>query len=112
LIRRISWIQSARREFDAFPESVRRKIGFALDRAGDGGKADSAKPLRGIEGGAFEIVANDRSGTYRTVYVLKLGADIWVVHAFQKKSARGIKTRQRDMDLIRERIRRLREDPR
>jgi phage-related protein len=52
---------------------------------------------------------DDRSGTYRAVYALKVGIDIWVVHAFQKKSVRGIKTPQREIDLIRERIKRLRE---
>jgi phage-related protein len=57
----------------------------------------------------FEVVADDRSGTYRAVYALKVGDDIWVVHAFQKKSVRGIKTPQREIDLIRERIKRLRE---
>lgn len=57
----------------------------------------------------FEIVADDRSGTYRAVYALKVGIDIWVVHAFQKKSVRGIKTPQREVDLIRDRIKRLRE---
>ena len=50
-----------------------------------------------------------RSGTYRAVYALKLGTDIWVVHALQKRSVRGIKTPQREIDLIRERIKRLRE---
>jgi phage-related protein len=108
-MRRVSWIESARRVFDRFPEAVRRKIAFGLDRAAEGGKADAAKPLRGIEGGVFEISADDRSGTYRAVYALKIGTDIWVLHAFQKKSTRGIKTQQRDIDLIRERIRRLRE---
>jgi phage-related protein len=55
-------------------------------------------------------MADDRSGTYRAVYAVKLGADIWVIHAFQKKSVRGIKTPQREIDLIRERIKRLREN--
>lgn len=54
--------------------------------------------------------ADDRSGTYRAVYALKIGVDIWVVHAFQKKSVRGIRTPQREIDLIRERIKRLREN--
>ena len=97
------------RAFEDFPEQVRRQIAFGLDRAAEGGKADNAKPLHGIEGGIFEIAADDRSGTYRAVYALKVDDDIWVVHAFQKKSVRGIKTPQREIDLIRERIKRLRE---
>ena len=108
-MRGVSWLKAAWRVFEDFPENVRRQIAFGLDRAAEGGKADNAKPLHGIEGGVFEITADDRSGTYRAVYALKLGTDIWVVHAFQKKSVRGIKTPQREIDLIRERIKRLRE---
>ena len=108
-MRRVSWLKPAWREFEDFPEVVRRQIAYALDRAAEGGKADNAKPLHGIEGGVFEVMADDRSGTYRAVYAVKLGVDIWVVHAFQKKSVRGIKTPQRELDLIRERIKRLRE---
>ena len=46
---------------------------------------------------------------YRTVYAVKLGEDIWVVHAFQKKSTKGIKTPKREVDLIRSRISQLKE---
>jgi phage-related protein len=83
-MRRISWLKAAWREFEDFPEKVRRQIAFGLDRAAEGGKADNAKPLHGIDGGVFEISADDRSGTYRAVYAVKLDTDIWVVHAFQK----------------------------
>jgi phage-related protein len=38
------------------------------------------------------------------VYALKLGTDIWGVHAFQ-----GIKTPKREIDVVKERIKRLRE---
>src|SRR5712691_11041647 len=107
-MRRVSWLKAALREFENFPEQVRRQIAFGLDRAAEGGKADAAKPLHGIDGGIFEIVADDRSGTYRAVYALKIGVDIWVVHAFQKKSVRGIKTPKREIDLIRDRIKSLR----
>src|SRR3974377_363351 len=105
-MRSVSWLKAALHAFEDFPENVRRQIAFGLDRVSEGGKADNAKPLHGIEGGVFEITAGDRSGTYRAVYALKLGADIWVVHAFQKKSLRGIKTPQREIELIRERIKR------
>jgi phage-related protein len=43
------------------------------------------------------------------VYTVRLAEEVWVVHAFQKKSTRGIKTPQREVDLIRERLRRLEE---
>ena len=37
------------------------------------------------------------------------GEEVWVIHAFQKKSTQGIKTPQREIDVIRERITRLKE---
>jgi phage-related protein len=43
------------------------------------------------------------------VYAVQLRADIWVVHAFQKKSKTGSKTPKQDIDLIRERLKRLKE---
>ena len=38
-----------------------------------------------------------------------MGEDVWVIHAFQKKSTQGIKTPQREIEVIRERIKRLKE---
>lgn len=46
---------------------------------------------------------------YRVIYAIKIGECIWVIHAFQKKSKKGIKTPQGEVDLIRERLKRLRE---
>ena len=76
-MRRVSWLRAALRAFEGFPEQVRRQIAYGLDRAAEGGKADNAKPVHGIDGGVFEIVADDRSGTYRAICAVKLGADIW-----------------------------------
>lgn len=66
-MRPVSWLNAAWRSFQEFPNAVRRQIAFGLDRAAEGGKADNAKPLHGIDGGVFEISANDRSGTDRAV---------------------------------------------
>jgi phage-related protein len=107
--RPISWIKAAWKDFQSFPHKVQDQGLAALTIAGEGGKADIAKPLHGFGSGVFELVLNDRSGTYRVVYAVQLGADLWVVHAFQKKSKRGIATPQQEIDLIRERIKRLKE---
>jgi len=81
----------------------------ALELAAEGSKADIAKPTQGLRSGVFEIALKYRSDAFRTIYVLQFGQTVWVVHAFQKKSTRGIKTPKREIDLIRERIRRLKE---
>jgi phage-related protein len=44
---------------------------------------------------------------FRVIYALQLDDDIWVVHAFQKKSKSGIATPKQEIDLVRERIKRL-----
>jgi phage-related protein len=63
----------------------------------------------GVDGGVFEIALRYRGDAFRTFYAVKIGADIWVIHAFQKKSKSGIKTPQAEVDLIRERLKRLKE---
>lgn len=81
-------------------------MGYALYQAQIGLKAASAKPLRGFGGaGILEIVENYQTDTYRAVYVVKFAELIYVLHAFQKKSKRGIATPKTDVDLIRRRLR-------
>ncbi len=105
--RPISWLKAARRDFEAFPKGAQADILAALTIAAEGGKADTAKPLTGVGGGVLEVALRYRTDAYRTVYALKLGADIWVLHAFQKKSTRGIRTPQKELMLIRERLKQL-----
>ena len=107
--RPISWIKAARREFEKFPDKVRTQGLTALTIAAEGGKADIAKPLHGIGSGILELVLNDRSGTFRVVYAVQLGNDLWVVHAFQKKSKTGVKTPSGEIDVVRQRLKRLKE---
>jgi phage-related protein len=88
---------------------VRIDAGTALTIAARGGKADTAKPFKGVDGGVFEIALKHRGNAYRIIYAVQIGVDIWVIDAFQKKSKTGIKTPQVDVDRIRERIKRLKE---
>jgi phage-related protein len=107
--RPISWMKAARRDFEAFPADVQSDMLDALTVAAEGGKSDKAKPFKGVEGGVFEIALRYRGDAFRTLYAVKIGAEIWVIHAFQKKSKSGIKTPQAEVDLIRERLKRLKE---
>lgn len=81
----------------------------ALDIAARGGKADTAKPFKGVDGRVFEIALNHRGDAFRSIYAVQLGVDVWVIDAFQKKSKQGIKTPQVDVDRIKERLKRLKE---
>lgn len=107
--RSISWIEAALKEFEKFPESARREILRALTIAAEGRKADTAKPMKGLGSGVYEVALAWRGEAYRTVYIVQMGPDLWVVHAFQKKSTKGIKTPKHEIELIRERIKRLKE---
>lgn len=107
--RAISWIQAAHKEFAKFPKGAQTIMLRALTIAAEGRKADIAKPMKGLGSGVIEIALAYRSDAYRTVYAVTLGEDIWVVHAFQKKSSRGIKTPKKEIDLVRSRISQLKE---
>jgi phage-related protein len=107
--RPISWIKAARRDFEGFPEDVQGDMLAALTIAAEGGKSDKTKPFKGVDGGVFEIALKRKGEAFRVLYAIKIGADIWVIHAFQKKSKTGIKTPQADIDIIRERLKRLKE---
>ena len=107
--RPISWIRAALKEFRTFPEGARSICLAALTIAAEGGKADVAKAMHAMGAGVFEIALPFRGDAYRVVYGALVAEEIWVVHAFQKKSTQGIKTPQREIELIRDRLKRLKE---
>jgi phage-related protein len=107
--RPISWIKAAKKDFGKFPEAAQDMCLDALSIAADGGRADIAKPMTGLGSGIWEIALPYRGDAFRVVYALQLGDEIWVIHAFQKKSKKGITTPKPDIDLIKERIHRLKE---
>ena len=90
-----------------FPDEVRREAGHALHLAQKGTKHQNAKPLIGFGGaGVLELVDDFDGSTFRTVYTVKFADAVYVLHAFQKKSHKGIATPKRELELVRERLRR------
>lgn len=57
----------------------------------------------------LEIALKHRGDAYRVIYAVQIAEALWVVHAFQKKSKTGIKTPKPELDLIEQRLKRLRE---
>ena len=107
----VRWIASSRDDLRELPKEVRRDIGFALDMAQNGEKHPSAKPLQGFGGaGVLEIVENFVGDTYRAVYTVRFAEVIYVLHVFQKKSKSGIKTPKQEIDLIKSRLARAKEE--
>jgi len=107
----VRWVGSSKDDLSAFPQEVRRRVGGALWDAQLGLKAPFAKPLRGFGGaGVLEVVDDYDGNTYRAVYTVRFAGAVYVLHAFQKKSKRGIATPKAELDLIKQRFKRATED--
>jgi phage-related protein len=98
------WVGPTKDLLLEFPEAVKDEIGTALSVAQFGGKHPKAKPWKGEGPGVLEVVADHRGDTYRAVYTVKFEYAVYVLHAFQKKSPKGKKTAQSDVELIARRL--------
>ncbi len=99
----LGFIGDSLERIQEFPKSVSRKVGYALRYAQRGEKHEHSKPFKGLGPGNFEIVEDFSGDTYRAVYTVRFKSAVYVLHAFQKKSKTGIKTPQKEIDLIKER---------
>jgi phage-related protein len=99
------WIGSTLADLRRFPDQVKTDVGFGLWVAQRGGKPAQAKVLKKIVPGAgvLELVERHDGDTYRVVYTVRFKEAVYVLHAFQKKSKRGIETPKHDVELIRAR---------
>lgn len=85
-------------------------MGYALYLAQMDNKHLDTKPLKGFGGaGVLEIVADHDGDTFRAVYTVRFANAVYALHAFQKKSRRGIATPKREVERIRQRLRRAQE---
>jgi phage-related protein len=107
--RPIVWIKAALRDFEDFPQGAKDDFLDALTVVAEGGHPGIAKPLTGLGSGVMELALRHRGDAYRVVYAIQIATEIWVVHAFQKKSKAGIKTPRTEIDLVIERLKRLKE---
>ena len=111
MARKLAWMGSSRKDFSGFPEKVKFDMMLALSLAQDGRKALHAKPLVGFSGASvLEIVERDPSGTYLCVYTVKFPTAVYILHAFQKKSRKGIATPKEDIEMIKHRFKRASEN--
>ena len=109
-VKPLIWIGSSREDLKTFPEEVRLVMGYALYLAQTGGKHPDAKALKGFGGaGVLEIVDDFKGNAYRAMYTLKLEGAVYVLHAFQKKSRKGIQTSQAVIELVKRRLSRAAE---
>ena len=111
--RPLVFVGGSAKEYRSFPRAVLREMGFRLYRVQIGKHAPGEKPLSGgtLKGlGIREIRDDYHRDTYRVVYTVKLERAVYVLHAFKKKSKRGIKTPQTDLILIKRRLRDAEQD--
>ena len=104
------WVGSSKGDLLEFPEAVKDTIGSALSVAQFGGKHPAAKPRKGEGAGVLEIVEDYHGDAYRTVYTVRFERAVYVLHAFQKKSPKGIKTARPDVELVTKRLKAAQQD--
>lgn len=104
-IKPLRWVGSSRSDVRSFPQRVRSDIGQALYAAQRSETDPAAKPLKGFGGrSVLEIVAPFDGNTWRAVYTVRFEDAVYVLHAFQKKSKKGIATPRKDIELIHKRL--------
>lgn len=105
ILKPVRWIGSSYSDWKAFPGEVQDVMGYALYLAQQGKKAGNAKPLMGYKGTSVHEIADNFDGdTWRAVYTVQFKGVIYVLHAFQKKSRKGISTPIADLKLIDHRL--------
>lgn len=101
----LRWVASALRDLAKLPAEVKRVMGYALWLAQQGEKHPAAKSLKGFGGGAVLEVVEDHDGdAYRVIYTVRFKDAVYLLHAFQKKSKRGAKTPQEDIEIVKSRL--------
>ncbi len=109
-VKPLVWVGPSLKDPREFPDEVKDEMGFAPYEAQCGLKPAAAKPLKGFGGaGVLEVVSDYQSDTYRAVYTVLLEERVYVLHAFQKKSKKGIATPKAEIELIKRRLRQAEE---
>jgi len=103
VLRPVVWLGDSKRSLRDFPDGAQKLLGDELQLIQFGGMPRDAKPFKGIGSGVFEIALRYASDAYRVVLAVQIGRQIYILHAFQKKSKRGTETPKRDVDLIKRR---------
>ena len=103
-IRPLLWVASSKRDYRGFPPRVQDTLGFELFLAQTGQHPPSAKLLKGLGSGVVELIEDFDGDTYRTIYTVRFREAVYVLHAFKKKSKRGVATPKSDIDLVKRRL--------
>lgn len=105
----VAWIGDSREALRSFPSDVQKDLGYALYRVQLGQKPPDSKPMKTVGPGVYELRDQDKRGWYRVFYLKRIAEVVYVLHCFEKKTA---KTEQKDIEVARERLKRLHEEQR
>ena len=99
-------LKQCQKEIAEFPDEIREDLADALARLDDGLMLSMplSRPMPSVGRGVHELRFKDRSGIYRVFYLLMRQSEIWLVHAFQKKTQ---KTPQKNLDLAKKRMKEI-----
>ena len=103
MLRPVVWLGNSKRNLREFPDGAQKLLGDELQLIQFGGMPKDAKPFKGVGSGVLELALRYASDAYRVVLAVQIGTRIYVLHAFQKKSKKGIETAKRDIELIKKR---------
>jgi phage-related protein len=103
-MKEVEFLGNALDELRAFPLGARRQAGHQIDRIQRGLEPDDWKPMRTVGPGVREIRLRDTDGAFRVIYVAKFREAVFVLHCFQKKTAR---TSRADIELATQRYKQL-----
>jgi len=103
VLRPVVWLGNSKEKLRDFPDGAQKLRGDELQLIQFGGMPKDAKPFKGVGSGVLEIALRYASDAYRVVLAVQIGTRIYILHAFQKKSKKGIATPKRDVDLIKKR---------
>jgi len=103
VLRPVVWMGNSKKNILDFPGEAQKLIGDELQYIQFGAMPKDTKPFKGIGSGVFEIAIQYDTDAFRTVVAVQLGKKIYVLHAFQKKSKRGMATPKNAVDLIKQR---------
>ncbi|MDP1955905.1 MAG: type II toxin-antitoxin system RelE/ParE family toxin [Polaromonas sp.] len=100
----INWVGSSKQDLLDFPADARREAGYQLGKTQAGLEPDDWKPMKTVGSGVREIRIREASGAFRVIYLANVGAAVYVLHCFQKKTE---KTSLPDLRLAQERLKQV-----
>jgi phage-related protein len=95
---------STKKDVTALPETVKRVMGFCLNKLQEGMFDERIEPMAGHvdlkQARVVEIGDNFGGDTFRTMAAIRFPEAIYVLHVFKKKSHRSRETPRKDIDTI------------